>query len=57
MGGVLVYDVTNELSFQHIEQWMEEAKSHVVPHDIIFVLIGQKADLESERKVCNYKHQ
>nr|XP_039258226.1 ras-related protein Rab-39B-like [Styela clava] len=51
VGGVLVYDVSSSASFSHIERWMEEASAHVAPRSILFILIGQKSDLEEERKV------
>ena len=50
-GAILVYDVTNRDSFNHIENWMEEAKLHVAPNNIVFTLVGQKCDLEEERVV------
>jgi len=32
-------------SFEHIPQWMSEAKRHIDPHRPVFALVGCKADL------------
>lgn len=32
-------------SFEHIPQWMSEAKRHIEPHRPVFALVGCKADL------------
>lgn len=53
VGGVLVYDVSSATSFSNISRWMEEAKGHVAPRSIIFILVGQKSDLENERMVSH----
>nr|CAB3265373.1 ras-related protein Rab-39B-like [Phallusia mammillata] len=51
VGAILVYDVANRDSFEHVSSWAEEARLHVAPRPISFVLVGQKCDLENERKV------
>lgn len=51
MGVLLVYDVTNRRSFDHLVDWLEEIKSHVQPPRVVFMLVGHKCDLESERVV------
>ena len=55
VGALLVYDITNRKSFQHVCAWADEAKLHVAPQKILFVLVGQKNDLEENRKV-NLNH-
>lgn len=45
IGVLLVYDITNHASFEHIPLWMMEAKRHIEPHRPVFALIGCKADL------------
>jgi len=50
-GAIIVYDVTNRASFDHISGWINEAKLHVAPNKMSFALVGQKCDLISERKV------
>ena len=44
VGALLVYDVTNEKSFQAVRRWMEELKDHAEP-DIVIMLVGNKIDL------------
>ena len=44
VGALLVYDVTNEKSFQAVKRWMEELKDHAEP-DIVIMLVGNKVDL------------
>lgn len=34
-----------------MHEWLEEARSHVQPHSIVFLLVGHKCDLESQRQV------
>ena len=49
-GIVLVYDITDETSFQKIETWYENLSSdsnNILP----IVLIGNKSDLEEERVI------
>ncbi|KAL7875779.1 hypothetical protein AOLI_G00107420 [Acnodon oligacanthus] len=51
VGGLLLFDITNRRSFQNVHEWLEEARSHVQPHSIVFLLVGHKCDLESQRQV------
>ena len=51
MGGLLLFDITNRRSFQNVHDWLEEARSHVQPHSIVFLLVGHKCDLEAQRQV------
>lgn len=45
VGVLLIYDITNYASFEHIPIWMMEAKRHIEPHRPVFALIGCKSDL------------
>ena len=50
----LVFDITNQKSFDNITKWKEGFIEHAAPpdpHRFPFVLIGNKLDRESERKV------
>ena len=49
-GALIVYDLTNEQSFQKVRFWMEELNSNA-PRDIIFCIIGNKSDLTADRVV------
>ncbi|XP_045871542.1 ras-related protein Rab-39A isoform X2 [Meles meles] len=51
VGGFLVFDITNRRSFEHVKDWLEEAKMHVQPFRIVFLLVGHKCDLASRRQV------
>jgi Ras-related protein Rab-7A len=50
----LVYDITNQRSFDNLTKWKEGFIEHAAPTDpkqFPFVLIGNKLDKEPERKV------
>jgi len=49
-GTILVYDVTNRESFNHVSSWLNDARALANP-DIAIVLVGNKIDLASEREV------
>lgn len=44
VGALLVYDICNRTSFEHIPIWMAEAKRHIEPHRPVFALVGCKLD-------------
>jgi len=49
MGAILLFDLTNRESFDHIPKWIEEVKSNA--GEIPMLLVGNKSDLTSERSV------
>ena len=49
-GCFIVYDITNEASFDNVEKWYEQIQSET-SKEIPIVLVGNKCDLEDERKV------
>jgi len=50
-GIMCVYDLTNERSFENLENyWLKEIRNNA-PQNAVLLLVGNKADLESERKV------
>ena len=56
---MLVYDITSVSSFQGLNKWKEEFLSHANasnPDAFPFVLIGNKADLQADRKVLGEKY-
>ena len=53
-GCFIVYDITNETSFDNIEKWYEQIQSET-SKEISIVLVGNKCDLENERKVPTEK--
>ena len=50
-GVVLVFDITNEKSFESIEKWRSDALENANNENLQFILIGNKKDLESNRKI------
>jgi Ras-related protein Rab-2A len=46
----IVYDITDKETFDHVEFWMKECKD-VAPQSILFVLIGNKSDLNDNREI------
>merc|ERR1711973_374073 len=49
-GAVLVYDITDEDSFQKVKVWVKELR-RMVGSDISLVIAGNKVDLERKRNV------
>lgn len=50
VGALIVYDIADQTSFDAVERWLNEIRSHA-SHDIVLMLIGNKIDLEEEREV------
>mmetsp|Transcript_6990 Transcript_6990/g.13024 ORF Transcript_6990/g.13024 Transcript_6990/m.13024 type:complete len:203 (-) Transcript_6990:170-778(-) len=49
-GVVLVYDITNKESFEHVQGWMKSVDKYG-REGVIRMVIGNKCDIESEREV------
>lgn len=55
---ILVHDITSEKSFEQLNSWREEFLAQANPRDpdnFAFVVIGNKIDRESERRVPKSK--
>lgn len=55
---MIVYDITSSSSFNGVSKWKEEFLLHANatnPESFPFVLIGNKSDMESDRKVTAAK--
>ena len=50
LGTILVFDLTNSASFEHLPQWIEEVRANI-KSDIPVLLIGNKSDLTDQRAV------
>jgi len=50
LGTVLVFDLTNSASFDHLPQWIEEVRANI-KSDIPILLVGNKSDLIDQRAV------
>jgi len=49
-GIIMVYDVTNYESFEHVEEWLNEVNRQA-SESTLKLLVGNKADLQDEKKV------
>lgn len=49
-GAVLVYDITDEDSFQKVKSWVKELKK-MLGNEICLIIVGNKIDLENNRTV------
>lgn len=49
-GVIITYDITNQTSFSNVKTWLESINAHADPN-IVKILVGNKIDLEEERKV------
>lgn len=47
---VVVYDITNEASFDVLQEWIKEL-NRLGPADIVLAIAGNKCDLEDKREV------
>lgn len=54
MGIMLVYDVTNEKSFENIKNWIRNIEENASA-DVEKMILGNKCDLDSKRQVSIYK--
>ncbi|XP_039705669.1 ras-related protein Rab-13 isoform X2 [Pteropus medius] len=50
MGIILVYDITDEKSFENIQNWMKSIKENASA-GVERLLLGNKSDMEAKRKV------
>ena len=51
-GIIVAYDVTDRLSFTGVQTWMNEIEKNC-PGNVAKILVGNKADLESQRAVSH----
>lgn len=49
-GVVLVYDVTDRKTFDHVRHWLKEVEVYCTNEDVVLMLVGNKIDL-NERKI------
>ena len=49
-GILIVYDITNKLTFENAENWIKSARDEITKNIPIY-LVGNKSDLEEYRKV------
>lgn len=51
VGVLLVYDIAKRKSFEHLEEWLEEAQLHIEPQKAIYMVVGHKSDMDTLRAV------
>ena len=47
---MVVYDISNRESFEHVQNWIEDVRNQS-PKTVLIILIGNKIDLEDQRVV------
>ena len=50
MGIMLVYDITNERSFENIKNWVRNIEEHA-SSDVEKMILGNKCDMNDRRQV------
>ena len=50
LGALLVYDVTDQDSFERVNFWLNQLKKFA-PENIVIQVVGNKIDLQNERKL------
>jgi len=48
-----VYDITKRPTFEHLEDWLEELRIHILPRQAIYAVVGHKADMAPENRVVS----
>ena len=51
MGFILMFDLTSELSFLNVRNWISQLQTHAYCDDPDIILVGNKLDLEDRRVV------
>src|SRR5256885_16035170 len=54
MGIMLVYDITNEKSFENIKNWIRNIEEHA-SYDVEKMILGNKCDITDRRQVSKEK--
>ena len=53
-GCFIVYDITNEQTFEKVDEWYQRVKE-TANTEVSFILVGNKCDLESSRSISKEK--
>ncbi|XP_033741679.1 ras-related protein Rab-39B-like [Pecten maximus] len=53
VGVLIVFDLTKRRSFENVDGWLKEARAHIEPYEAVYMVVGQKADLEDQRQVTH----
>ncbi|CAI2731485.1 unnamed protein product [Schistosoma spindalis] len=52
VGVVVVFDLTDRETFDHVADWYEEARGSIKCSAPVFIIVGHKADRRDERQLC-----
>lgn len=50
-GAIVFFDVTSRITLKHVPEWIQKVKNVDVSNTVPIVVVGNKADLNRERKV------
>lgn len=53
VGALLLYDMTRRHSFEHLVDWLFEARRHIEPNRAIYQIVCCKCDMVDDREVTN----
>ena len=48
--GIIVFDITNRVTFEHVKKWYDIITRVALPH-IVLILVGNKVDLDASREI------
>jgi len=51
VGAILVYDITNRQSFEHLDEWFDELRQQLLPRQAVYAVVGHKVDMAPEHRV------
>ena len=51
VGALLVYDITKRSSFEHLVDWLFEARRHIEPDKAVYQVVACKTDLVDDREI------
>jgi len=51
VGCIILYDITSRESFEHVHDWLQEARNSTEDDNVVYLLLGHKIDLEYKREV------
>ncbi|XP_063810748.1 ras-related protein Rab-42 [Pseudophryne corroboree] len=54
---ILLFDLTAQKSFEHIESWYKEVTERTQPQPLLFLLLGTKSDMQQQRSVTREEAQ
>jgi Ras-related protein Rab-27A len=55
MGFILMFDLTNELSFASVRNWISQLQTHAYCEDPDIILVGNKNDLADKRVITTQR--